>query len=72
MHKDNLVYPQNPDHIGYGFHGLTVRDYIAIQAMNGLLSDQREGSAWSCWDDHEIARYSYRLADAMIAKSEER
>jgi hypothetical protein len=40
---------------------------VAIAAMQGLLSDQREGSAWSQWDEKQLAERAYRYADAMLA-----
>lgn len=47
--------------------GMTLRDYFAGQIINGLLSDQREGSAWSTWDREQMGREAYLRADAMLA-----
>lgn len=52
--------------------GLTNRDYIAIQAMNGLLSSEgEEGGYYSATEGRRslLARTSYALADAMIEES---
>ena len=47
--------------------GISVRDYIAIQAMTGLCANPD-------LTDHsfdEIADFAYRQADAMIKRSEQ-
>lgn len=55
----------------YGNEGLTIRDYSAIEAMQGMLAHPRpykprKGTSKN-W--HEaIAEEAYRLADAMIAE----
>lgn len=46
--------------------GLEVRDYIAIQAMTGLLANPECTSA----SEERIVKLSYRMADAMIKQSE--
>ncbi len=51
----------------YGGHGtcfgLTVRDYFAAKAMNGICAHPE---TWGLVEQ-EIADHSYRLADAMLA-----
>ena len=43
--------------------GMSLRDWFAGMAMNGLLSDPRyEGT------HEQAAEYSYRMADAMLAE----
>ena len=48
-------------------HGLTARDYIAIQAMVGILANSHvlPGSS-----EKEVAEMAYKQADAMIERSE--
>ncbi len=44
--------------------GMTLRDYLAAKAINGILSDPDAGLL-----DDDLERYaaiSYRLADAML------
>ena len=48
------------------FQGLTVRDYIAIQAMTGLLANPECTSA----SEERVVKLSYKMADAMIKQSE--
>lgn len=54
----------------YGEGGMTLRDYFAAKAMQGMLADQtvtgRDFSTWSEFCD-EIANQSYDFADAMLA-----
>ena len=48
------------------YKGLTVRDYIAIQAMTGAIANSRS----NCSSFSEIADMAYKQADAMIKRSE--
>jgi hypothetical protein len=44
---------------------MTLRDYFATKAMQGLLAAQTE--EWNIYDhNHELADEAYRIADAMI------
>ena len=45
------------------YTGIPTRDYIAIQAMIGLLAGN-----WAARED--IADFAYKIADAMIKQSE--
>jgi len=45
--------------------GMTLRDYFAAKAMQGLISTEGAGSA------ERYAEISYRLADAMMKAREE-
>lgn len=46
------------------FVGMTVRDYFAAAAFQGLLADGAGGS------DADLASIAFRLADAMMAERE--
>lgn len=46
--------------------GISVRDYIAIQAMTGLCAN----TDLTHNDYDEIADFAYKQADAMIKRSE--
>ena len=48
--------------------GMTLRDYFAAKAMQGLLA-QSMGSALQS-DPDTGAQYAYRMADAMLAARE--
>lgn len=45
--------------------GMTLRDYFAAKAMQGLLSDTQVKAA-----PDEFAENAYRMADAMLAARE--
>ena len=49
------------------FQGLEVRDYIAIQAMVGILANSHvlPGSS-----EREVAEMAYKQADAIIERSD--
>lgn len=44
--------------------GMTLRDYFAAKALQGILADERnhEGSSWV-----HVAESAYAVADAMVA-----
>ena len=52
-----MIYTQENEK----FNGMTLRDYFAAKAMQGLLSDG-VGSL----SDEELADWAYKLADAMM------
>jgi hypothetical protein len=59
--------------VGTVYIGLTARDYIAIQAMTGLLAGisaaySLHGKPMPSYES--IAEDSYKMADAMIKRSE--
>jgi len=47
---------------GLEWEGMTLRDYFAAKAMQGLVLDE----GWSEWK--KIAGVAYNIADAMIAE----
>ena len=47
----------------YVSHGMTLRDYFAAKAMQGLLSNSETNRAWGV---NENAKYAYEQADAML------
>lgn len=69
MKAGGNVFPyklHNSNGQGTVYVGLTARDYIAIQAMTGLCSNSR----LYMYGPEEIAGMAYRMADAMIKRSE--
>ena len=47
--------------------GMTLRDYFAAAALNGLIASVQPGQIWSC---EEIGVTCYRMADAMLKARE--
>lgn len=66
MNKDDYTFPH--ESITKLNHGLTVRDYIAIKAMQGILANPKLTSSFNF---DAIAEKSYKISDAMIEQSEE-
>jgi hypothetical protein len=50
-------------------NGVTLHDYFAAKAMQGSLANNPYGNEWRAAD---IAEWSYKVADAMIKKRNER
>ena len=48
---------------GRGDIGMTLRDYFAAKAMQGLLANSETNRAWGV---NENAKYAYEQADAML------
>ena len=59
------AFPANHFDLAENEHGMTLRDYFAAKAMQGLLSDG-VGSL----SDEELADWAYKLADAMMKARE--
>ena len=50
-------------HEGIG-NGMTMRDYFAAKAMNGLLANPVDSLTY---EDDSVAESAYKMADAMLA-----
>jgi hypothetical protein len=57
------AFPQ--DILGEQCHGMTLRDYFAAKALQGMLANQHQFQAG---DSAMFARDAYEIADAMIAE----
>jgi len=47
-------------------HGMTLRDYFAAKALQGLLADPDSCNEMTCDISEVYARVSYEYADAML------
>lgn len=72
MKATDYTYPIHAENCaGYLHFGITVRDYIAIQAMTGLLAGISASRGPAPMPSCEaIATDCYKMADAMIERSE--
>ena len=61
----NYFYDQDTEHEVLPMQGMTLRDYFAAKAMNGLLAGSLKSS-----ETMLIARDCYAMADAMIKARE--
>ena len=65
------AFPCHPEIVpsaGLGFAGMTLRDYFAAKAMQGMA-----GSHAYCergWDQADLAGQAYEIADAMLKARE--
>jgi hypothetical protein len=50
---------------GQLFHGMTLRDYFAAKAMQGMIVDPGSG-----YSNDELATFAYAVADAMLQARE--
>lgn len=64
------AFPFNPGNGAKPDFGLDIRDYIAIKAMQAMLTGVQPFSVYGGYDG-EIAKSAYIIADSMIAKSNE-
>ena len=60
----NDCHPSNDPDGSLGFRGMTLRDYFAAYAMQGMCSV----TGWT--DLKAISKISYELADDMLAERE--
>ena len=62
------AFPANHFDLAENEHGMTLRDYFAAKAMQGLLA-QFQGCANGCDPAHH-AKWAYEMADAMLKARE--
>lgn len=60
------VFPDTSGGHAAAFRGMTLRDYFAAKAMQGMLADP------STPEIMDIAGAAYEVADAMLAAREEK
>lgn len=70
QHDGGPAFPARPtEHLTGGIsitahHGMSLRDYFAAKAMQGLVASNDEGAGDRLSD---IPGYAYAIADAMLA-----
>lgn len=74
MSKNNdggSAFPQ-PDYMDEGSTalqrecGMSLRDYFAAKAMQGMLSANGDSNGFLEYEEETVAANSYKLADAML------
>ena len=63
----NAVYDENGNYINGG--GLSIRDYFAAKAMQGMLADLPPSLYGTDWQA-KLVSSSYKVADAMLEERE--
>lgn len=61
--KDMLAFPVQDAYSMSTERGMTLRDYFAAKAMQGMLS---ACTGWSEADQERLAKCSYKMADEMM------
>jgi hypothetical protein len=62
MKKNDQAFP-----VGYNGHeGMTLRDYFASAAMQGILAGSGEDDGFVRYDAEALAEQVYVMADAML------
>ena len=56
-----------PESRGIQHRGMTLRDYFAAKAMQGMKSSEVDGAFYS---DGNLVKNAYKIADAMIEERE--
>lgn len=51
--------------VGTSYQGMTLRDYFAAKAMQGMIVDPGSG-----YSNDELASFAYAVADAMLKARE--
>jgi hypothetical protein len=64
MRDGGQAFP-NEGFNGWGMpqEGMTLRDYFAAKALQGLITT---GNPKDEWDEPEMAKWSYKMAAAML------
>lgn len=63
--REDLMHQAFPDE---GNFGISIRDYFAVRAMQGMLSNSELTTSINSQD--QFAELSYRVADAMLRARE--
>ena len=48
------------------FQGMTLRDYFAAKAMQGMISANGDSNGYLEYEEETVAANAYKLADAML------
>ncbi len=68
--KNPLAFPTHPD-APLSCDGMTLRDYFAAKAMQGLIASPRGTPDGKDATDTYYAKCAYLMADAMLKAREE-
>lgn len=67
MSKNILAFPVHPENYDEDHEGMTLRDYFAAKAMQGMLA---ACTGWSEAQQERLAKCSYAMADEMMKARE--
>ena len=66
--NDEYAFPRADQHFLSGSRGMTLRDYFAAKAMNGIISAVGTQDGLVEYDERQVASSAYMMADAMLAE----
>ena len=64
------LHPSKECH--YQDAGMTLRDYFAAKAMQGMLAANGDSNGYLEYEEETVAANSYKLADAMLKAREQK
>lgn len=64
--NDEPAFPRNHD--SHGHNGMTLRDYFAAKAMQGMAGSRRYCEVG--WDQADLTKQAYEIADQMLRARE--
>ena len=59
---------ENYDNMRPAGAGMTLRDYFAAKAMQGLITSRHKDFEDGWYDEDVVAKSAYQMADAMLAE----
>ena len=70
--QNPFAFPQDANACLDEYKGMTIRDYFAAKAMQGIISvyDRRAGFKTMEKESIDLAKTSYEIADAMLKERE--
>ena len=68
LHAFPLAFPDSMDDRQNVRYGMTLRDYFAAKAMQGILAGTL--TPQEVWSQDEVAELAYNVADAMLKARE--
>ncbi len=61
--KEEFAFPHTTEHLHQPVTaGMTLRDYFAAKAMQGMLAESGGGAS----SNEDLAEFAYHIADAML------
>jgi hypothetical protein len=55
------------EEVKVNYQGMTLRDYFAAKAMQGLITSRHTDYENGWYDEEQLAESAYKMADAMLS-----
>ena len=66
------AFPQTYQKCEEHMVGMTLRDYFAAKAMQGMISASGDSNGYLEYEEETVAANAYKLADAMLKAREKK